>query len=103
MISLRLAAPVFLVAAAVAGYFNYFATPPPPVEPGQRLPPTAPNVTGSAPGAPAVNVHGRSAEDFQRAAEAILKRLPDASAYAGTDAPPITGHIPLPKRRPIPR
>jgi hypothetical protein len=103
MISLRLVVPAVLVAAAVAGYFSYFATPPPPVEADQRLPPTAPDVIGSAPGAPAVNVHGRSAEDFQRAAEAILKRLPDASAYAGTDAPPITGHIPLPKRRPIPR
>jgi hypothetical protein len=29
--------------------------------------------------------------------------LPDALAYAGADEPPITGHIPLPKRRPIPR
>jgi hypothetical protein len=29
--------------------------------------------------------------------------LPDAMAYAGADEPQITGHIPLPKRRPIPR
>ena len=40
---------------------------------------------------------------FERAAKTILKRLPDVLAYAGADEPPITGHIPLPKRRPIPR
>lgn len=37
---------------------------------------------------------------FERAAEAILKRAPDAQAFAGADEPPITGHIPLPRRRP---
>jgi hypothetical protein len=32
-----------------------------------------------------------------------LKASPDAQASAATDELPITGHIPLPKRRPIPR
>jgi hypothetical protein len=45
----------------------------------------------------------QAAAAFERAAETILKRLPDAQASAGADEPPITGHIPLPKRRPIPR
>jgi hypothetical protein len=103
MKSLRLAVPTVLVAAVLAGCFTYFVTSPPRLEPGQRLPPPAPDVTASAPSPPAIIVQGRSAEDFQRAAEAILKRLPDTLAYAGADEPLITGHIPLPKRRPIPR
>jgi hypothetical protein len=47
MISLRLAVPVVLAAAAVAGCFTYFATRPSPVETDQRLPPTAPDMTDS--------------------------------------------------------
>jgi hypothetical protein len=92
-----------LVAAALAGGVNYFVASPPRVEAEERLAPTAPDVTASTPSPPAIIVQGRSAEDFERAAEVILKRLPDALAYAGADEPPITGHIPLPKRRPIPR
>jgi hypothetical protein len=109
MISLRLAVPVVLVAAAVAGCFNYFATPPPPVEADQRLPPTAPEIKGRPDTGMPTNIDQRpSAEEqavaaFQRSAAAILRRLPDAQADAGTVELPITGHIPLPKRRPIPR
>jgi hypothetical protein len=108
MISLRLAVPTILVAAAVAGCFTYFVTPPAPVEADQRLPPTAPDVTGPATGTPA-NIDQRpSAEEqaaaaFQRAAAAILRRAPYVQASVGTSELPITGHIPLPKRRPIPR
>jgi hypothetical protein len=108
MISLRLAVPAVLAAAAVAGYFTYFVTPPPPVEADQRLPPTVPDMTGPDTGSP-TNIDQRpSAEQqaaaaFQRAAAAILRRAQYAQASAGTDEPPITGHIPLPKRRPIPR
>jgi hypothetical protein len=106
MISLRLAVPVVLVAAAVAGCFNYFATPPPPVEADQRLPPASPDMKGPGTGIP-TNIDQRpSAEEqavaaFQRSAAAILRQLPDAQASAGANEPPITGHIPLPKRRPI--
>jgi hypothetical protein len=113
MISLRLAVPAVLVAAAVVGCFTYFVTTPPPlpprvVEADQRLPPTVHDMTGPDAGTP-TNIGQRpSAEQqaaaaFQRAAAAILRRAQYAQASAGTDEPPITGHIPLPKRRPIPR
>ena len=110
MISLRLAVPAVLVAAAVAGCFTYFVTPPPPprvVEADQRLPPTVPDMTATDTGTP-TNIDQRpSAEEqaaaFRQAAEAIQKQAPDAQASTGTDEPPITGHIPLPKKRPIPR
>src|ERR1700730_1773912 len=97
MISLRLAVPAVLVAAAVAGCFTYFVTPP--------LPPAVPDIPDPDAGTP-TNIGQRpSAEEqaaaFQQAAKAILKQAPNAQASA--DEPPITGHIPLPKRRPIPR
>jgi hypothetical protein len=105
MISLRLAVPAILVAAAVAGCFTYFVTPPPPVEAAQRLPPTVPNMPGPDTGTQ-TNIGQRpSAEEqaaaFQQAAKAMLRLAPNAQASA--DEPPITGYVPLPKRRPIPR
>jgi hypothetical protein len=107
MISLRLAVPGFLVAAAVAGIFTYFVTPPLPVEAVQRVSPTAPDMTGPHAGS-LTSIDQRptaeeqaAAEAFQRAAAAILRQSPNAQASASE--PPITGHIPLPKRRPIPR
>jgi hypothetical protein len=106
MISLRLLVPAVLVAAAVAGCFTYFVSRPPTpqkVEVDLRLPPTVPNMTPPDTGTP-TNINQPSPEElFQQAAEAIQKQAPDAQASAGTDEPPITGHIPLPKRRPIPR
>ena len=102
MIRWRLVIAV-LVAAALAGCFTYFVAPPPRVETKQRLAPTAPEVSDSYAGTPRFIAQHRSTEDFQRAAEAILKRLPDAEASARIDELPIVGHIPLPKRRPIPR
>jgi hypothetical protein len=107
MISLRLFVPAILVAAAVAGCFTYFVAPPTTtqkVEVDQRLPPTVLNMTPPDTGTPTnINQRPSPEELFQQAAEAILKQAPDAQASAGTDEPPITGHIPLPKRRPIPR
>jgi hypothetical protein len=108
MTSLRLAVPAVLVAAAVAAWFTYFVTPPPPVEADQQLPPTAPDMTGPDTGTP-TNIDRRpsseeqAAKAFKQAATAILRRAPDAQASAGTNELPITGHIPLPKRHPIPR
>jgi hypothetical protein len=101
MISLRLAVPALLVAA---GCFTYFVAPPPQeVEAEQPLPSTRPNTTGPHAGTP-TNIDRRpSAEErFQQAAEAILKEAPEAQASAAYE-PSITGHIPLPKRRPVPR
>jgi hypothetical protein len=105
MISLRLAVPGVLVAAAAAGCFTYFVIPPPPIEVDQRSPPTAPDMTGPHTGTP-TNIYQRpgaeekAAAAFQQAAAAILRPLPNALASA--DEPPIAGHIPLPKKRPIP-
>jgi hypothetical protein len=100
MISLRLAVPVVLVAAAVAGCFTYFVTPPPPVEADQRLRPTLPDVAPNIDRRPSAEEQAELA--FTRAASAILRRLPDAQASAGTNELPIIGRIPLPKRRPRP-
>jgi hypothetical protein len=98
MIGLRLAVPAVLVAAAVAGCFTYFVTPPPPVGADQRLPPTSPDTKGPDTG---TRTKGQATAAFERAAAAILRELPDAEASAGERS--IAGHIPLPKKRPIPR
>jgi hypothetical protein len=108
MIRLRLAVPAVLVAAAFAGCLTYFVVPLTQVDTDQRLPATMPTSTArTEPLAPDIGQHlaaeQQAAAAFERAAKTILKRLPDAMAYAGADEPQITGHIPLPKRRPIPR
>jgi hypothetical protein len=96
MISLRLAVPAVLVAAAVAGCFTYFVTPPPPVEAEGPGAGTRTNINQRP------NAEGQAtAAAFERAAAAILRELPDAQASAGERS--IAGHIPLPKKRPIPR
>ena len=100
---LRLAVPAVVAAAALAGCITYFVTPPPPVEADAQPAPTAPHVTSSTAATSAIVGRYRNAEDFERAARAILKRLPDAQASVPTDELPIIGHVPLPKRRPIPR
>ena len=105
MISLRLAVPAALVAAAVAGCITYFVTlaPPQQVEADQRLPPTVPNVTGRSDLGISTNIWRPTTDEhidaFERAAEAILKRAQNAKASA--DKPLVTGPIPLPKPRPI--
>lgn len=103
MIGWRLIIPVVLVAAALAWGVTYFVTPPPRVEAEQPSTPTGNDMTSSTANTPTIVRQRRSAEEFERAAEAILKRLPDAEASARTNELPIIGHIPLPKRRPIPR
>jgi len=97
--------PAVLTASAVAGCITYFVTPPAQVETEQLSPPALPNAIGPATGASKSIGHLTSEEEkaaaaFQQAAEAILRRAPNTRA---SDEPPITGHIPLPKRRPIPR
>jgi hypothetical protein len=99
MISLRLAVLAALIAAAFAGSLTYFVTPIARVDADHRLPAIVP--TKNIERHPTAEQQAATA--FGRTAEAILKRLPDAQASAGADEPPITGHIPLPKRRPIPR
>jgi hypothetical protein len=103
MITLRLAGAISL-AAAFAGCFTYYVTPP-QVDAEQRLVPTTPHAARSAAGQPTKIAEHLTVEDYyERAAEAILKRLPEAQASARIDELPIIGgHIPLPKPRPIPR
>jgi len=76
VISLRLAVPAVLVAAAVAGCLTYFVSPQSPVEADQRSPPTAPKAIGRPD--PGVLTNNQPTEDeiiaYQRAPEAILKR-----------------------------
>jgi hypothetical protein len=110
MINFRLAVPAVLVAAAVAGCFTYFVTPPSPprLEVDQRLPPILPDLKGPHTGTPTTidqrpSAEKQAAKAFQQAATTILRRAQYAQAAAGSNQLPITGHIPLPKRRPIPR
>jgi hypothetical protein len=105
MISFRLAVSAVLAAGAVAGCIAYLVIPPARVD-DQQPPSTVPNLTG--PGTRASTSPDRTptaevqaAEAYQQAAEAILKRSPNARAFAGANEQPITGRIPLPKRRPI--
>jgi hypothetical protein len=100
---LRLAVPAVVVAAALAGSFTYFVTPPSRVEAEQRSAAPELAMTGTVADAPVRIAQDRRAEDFLRAAEAILRPLSNAQASVRTDELPILGHIPLPKRRPIPR
>ena len=109
MVTLRFVVPAILAAAAAAGCFVYFVTPPPArVEADQRLPPAV--LYSRGPDTPAsIRIDQRpSAEEkaaaaYQKAAEAILRRAANARASAVADESPITGPIPLPKRRPITR
>ena len=114
MVTLRFAVPAMLAAAAAAGCFTYFVTPSPArVEADQRLPLTVPNLRGpdttasirvdQRPSADEPSADEKAAAAYQKAAEAILRRAPNVRASAGADEPPITGPIPLPKRRPITR
>lgn len=105
MITLRLAVPAVLAAAAVAGWFTYFVAPPARVEADQRLPPTVPNLIGldtraSTSSDQPQNAEQKAAEAYREAAEAILRQAPNVRASVGADEPPIAGPVPLPKRRP---
>jgi hypothetical protein len=106
MIRLRFVVLAAPVAAAFAGCFTYFVIPLARVDADQRLPTTMPTLTGRIDAMPAnIDQHPATEQQaaFERAAETILKRLPDVQASARTDELPIVEHIPLPKRRPTPR
>ena len=102
MISLRFAVPAALVVAVLAVCFTYFVLPRPPVAPPPQLPEKMPELHMGIPASVDPPKAQETADDFLQAAQAILKKEPDARASA--DKPTvITGHIPLPKKRPIPR
>ena len=110
MISWRLAVPAILGAAGLAGCFTYFVAPPLPVEADQQSPPAEQTLEADMGTPPNIDRHQFARERiaaFELAAEAILKQATaDAKvqeASTRTDKPAITVHIPLPKKRPIPR
>lgn len=109
MITLRLAVPAVIAAAAVAACFTYLVSPPAQVQADQRSQPPVPDLATPQTKAatridpPASEEEEKAAAAFQDAAAAILRRAPNTRASAVTDDPPITGQIPLPRRRPIPR
>jgi hypothetical protein len=109
MVALRYAVPAILAAAAAAGCFIYFVTPPSArVEADQRLPPAVlysrgPSTTASTGIDQRLSADEKAAAAYEKAAAAILRRAANARASAGADELPITGPIPLPKRRPITR
>jgi hypothetical protein len=108
MIRLRLAVLAILTAAAFAGCLTYFVMPLAQLDTDHRLQASVPTFTART--EPITRDAGwhmaaeeQAAAAFERAAKTILNRLPDTLAYAAADVPEITGRIPLPKRRPIPR
>jgi hypothetical protein len=108
MIRLQLAVLAIVVAAAFAGCLTYFVMPLARLDTDHRLQASA--VTFATRTEPLTRDPSRhpdaeqqAAAAFERAAKAILRRLPDALAYAGADEPAVTGRIPLPKRQPIRR
>jgi hypothetical protein len=108
MIRLRFAVLATLAAGGFAGCLTYLVVRLARLHVDQRLPSPKLTLTDRIePLTPDIGQHQnaeqQAAAAFERAAKTILKRLPDAMAYAGADVSPISGHIPLPKRRPIPR
>jgi hypothetical protein len=108
MIRLRFVVLAILVAAAFAGCLTYFVMPLTRVDTDQRLPATMPTLTRRTElSGPDIGQHlaaeQQAAAAFERAAKTILNKLPEAMAYASANEPRVTGRIPLPKRRPIPR
>jgi hypothetical protein len=101
MVSLRLAVPAVLFAAASAGCFTYFVPAPAQVTASPQLPEKMPESrTGNPANINPPKVQER-ADDFLQAAQAILKQEPNA--LASVDKPAVTGHVHLPKKRPLPR
>ena len=115
MVTLRIAVLAILATAAAAGCFSYFViiTLPARFETDARLldvrlPPAA--LYSPSPSTPAStqidqppNEDELAAAAYQKAAEEILRRAPNTRASVVSDELPMTGRIPLPKKRPIAR
>jgi hypothetical protein len=103
MIGWRLAASAALGATVVAGCIVYIVVrvPSHQVEANRRSLPAARKAIDRHDAAVPMNIQPAIREDhvtgYQRAAEAILKRAQNATAFADM---PLTGRIPLPRRRP---
>jgi hypothetical protein len=106
MISLRLAFSAVLATAVLAGCFTYLITPPWQVEAVHRSSPTvlSVQVTPESKGIdPLTDDEDKAVAAFLQAADEILRRAPNTRASAATYEQPISGKVPLPKKRPIAR
>jgi hypothetical protein len=114
MVTLRFAVPAILATAAAAGCFSYFVIVSLPARfeadarlLDVRLPPAVLSPSPSARASTQIdeppNADEQAAAAYQKAAEAILRRAPNTRASAFADERPMTGRIPLPKKRPIAR
>ena len=98
-----------LTAAALAGCFTYLLRPPiASVKVDQQpqlgtLTFSGPDTTASKSADSQLVENEKAATAYLEAAKAILRRAPTAQASASADELPITGRIPLPRKRPIPR
>ena len=107
MVGSHLIISAVATAAALAGCFAYLLSPPiPSVAVDQQ--PHLGKLTLGAPDALALKgpdwqpvENDKAATAYLEAAQAILRRAAQASASA--DELPVTGRIPLPRKRPIPR
>lgn len=103
MIIFRLALSV-LAAAAIAACITRLVSSPGTIEADRRSPPaisslkSADAMVPKRMEAPQPRAEEKDVVAYQRAADAILRRVPYVQAAAGER--PITGPIPLPKRRP---
>jgi len=83
----------------MAGCFTYFVTAPAPVEASPDIEDTRTPTF--------IDQRSRAEEEakavFERAAAAILRQAPELQASVGVNEPPTAEHIPLPKKRPLPR
>ena len=115
VVILRFAVPAILATAAAAGCFSYFVIVSLPARfeadarlLDVRLPPAvlyspSPSARASTQIDEPPNADEQAAAAYQKAAEAILRRAPNTRASAFADERPMTGRIPLPKKRPIAR
>ena len=112
MVTLRIAVPAILATAAAAGCFSYFVitTLPARFATDSRLldarlllysPGLSTRASTQVDQPP--NADELAAAAYQKAAEGILRRAPNTRAFAYSDELPMTGRIPLPKKRPIAR
>jgi hypothetical protein len=109
MIGSHVVISAIVTAAALAGCFAYLLRPPiawvavdqqPHLS---KLTLSSPDTTASI-GAESQPIENeKAATAYLEAAKAILRRAPTAQASARANEIPITGRIPLPKKRPIPR
>jgi len=108
MIGSHVAVFAVLTAATLAGYITYLVHPSTQVADNQRphlgkLTLSAPDITALKSADTQSVENEKAAVAYLEAAQAILRRAPTAQASASADELPITGRIPLPRKRPIPR